>query len=119
MGRSASRLSSTRSGVVSSGCLAARIAGLPFAAPIPPLALFGRQAPVARLGHGRAENIQTTDVLLLPGRPAKFFIELLGVLFRELRHALNSEKVKITEHGRTDRDQFAQLPCLGHHENPP
>src|ERR1700690_3678339 len=119
MGRSASRLSSTRSGVVSSRFSAAAITRLSSAAPVPPLALLGRQKRIPRLRYRRAKNIQAADVLRLPGNLAKLLIKLFRVPPRELRHAGNPEQLEIAQHGRSNRHQVSEFSFFDGHENSP
>src|SRR5271165_148571 len=102
MGRSASRLSRTRSGVVNARVSAAPIARLSLSAPIPPLALVERQPRIPCLRHGRPKDIQAADVLRLAGNLAKLLIELLWVLPRELGDAANAEQVEIAQHCRSN-----------------
>src|SRR5579863_257916 len=80
MGRSASRLSRTRSGVVMLCFLAAAIVRLSLPAPIPPLALIEGQERIASLGHGRTISIQTADVLRFAGDLAYLLVKFLWVL---------------------------------------
>src|SRR5271155_3001083 len=110
MGRSASRLSRTRSGVVRLRLLdlAAGIAGLSLAAPIPPLALFTAQARVAGLRYCCAENIQAANIHRLPGSGAQALVQFFGVLARELRHAANAEQIEIAQHGGADGDEIRE-----------
>src|SRR5271154_1692452 len=118
MGRSASRLSRTRSGVVRLLLLdlAAGIAGLSLAAPIPPLALFAGQARIARLRHGGAKNVEAADIHPLAGFGAQALVQLFGILTRELRHAANAEQVEIAKHGRADGDEIPEAAVSGRHE---
>src|ERR1039458_7864086 len=60
--------------------------GFSFSAPVPPLALFTRQTRIAGLCNARAEHVQHTDVLPLPGDTAQFLVEILRVLARQFRH---------------------------------
>src|SRR5271155_3503562 len=118
MGRSASKLSRTRSGVVRLLLLdlVAGIAGLSAAAPIPPLALFTAQPRIARLRHGRAEHVQAADIHRLAGFGAQALVQLFGILARELRHAANAEQVEIAKHGRADGDEIPEAAISGRHE---
>src|SRR5258708_16579540 len=101
MGRSDSRLSSTRSGVVSCCFLAARIPVLPLAAPVPPLALFRGQLWIPGLRHGCAKNVQTADVRV-PGRgAAESFIASYRALPRQLRHAAYAQQIEVAPHSRS------------------
>src|ERR1700675_2588394 len=97
MGRSASRLSKTRSGVVRLLLfdLAAGIAGLSLAAPIPPTALRAGKPRVASLRHSRAENIQAADIHRPAGLGAQALVKFFGILARELRHAANPQQAEI------------------------
>src|SRR6185312_12313549 len=114
MGCSASRLSSTRSGTVSPAVfvarflgkvvLAAGIAGLSLAAPIPPLALLGREKRVAGLSYGGRENVLTADIDPLAGGAAELLIQLRRVALRKLLDRANPQKLKIANHGWPDRD---------------
>src|ERR1700688_3387755 len=107
MGRSASRLSRTRSRVVNSRFSAGAIARLSPAAPIPPLALFERQQRVPCLRYRRTKNIQAADVLRLPCNLAELLIKLFWASPRELRHAGNAEQIDITQHGRSNGNQVS------------
>src|SRR5580765_1435419 len=106
MGCSASRLSRTRSGTVSSRFLTAGIACLSLPAPVPPLALIGGKKRVARLGHGSRENILAADIHALAGNAAQFLIEAGRVLAGKLFHAADAEQFKIAQHGGTNGDQI-------------
>src|SRR4051812_47336445 len=109
MGCSASRLSSTRSGTVSPAffvarflcgvLLAAGIAGLSLAAPVPPLALLGREKWVAGLCYGGRENVLAADIDALAGGAAEFPIQLYRIALRKLLDAADAEQLKIAEHG--------------------
>jgi hypothetical protein len=70
------------------------------------LTLFDRKFRVARLGHGRAKNIQAADVLVLRRDAAKRFIETLGISPGELRDAAHAQSLEIAQHGGADRDQI-------------
>src|SRR4051812_42477284 len=112
MGCSASRLSSTRSGTVSPAffvarflrevVLAAGIADLSLAAPIPPLALLGREKRVAGLCYGGREDVLTADIDALAGGAAELLIQLRRVALRKLLYAADAEQLKIAEHGWPD-----------------
>src|ERR1700675_464878 len=108
MGRSASRLSKTRSGVVRLLLLdlAAGIAGLSLAAPIPPIALRAGKPGITGLRHSRAENIQAADIHRLAGLGAQALIQLLRILSGELRHAADPQQTEIAKHGGADGDQI-------------
>src|ERR1700680_2533515 len=116
IGRSASRLSSTRSGVVNSRFSARAIPLLSSAAPIPPLALLRWQTPVPCLRHRRAKNIQAADVLRLPRDSAQLLIKFLWASFGKLRHAGNAEQFKTAQHRRTNGNQVSQLALFCGHE---
>jgi hypothetical protein len=70
------------------------------------LTLFNRESRIARLGHGRAKNIQAADVLVLRGGAAKRFIKTLGIPPGELRDAAHAQNFEIAQHGGTDGDQI-------------
>src|ERR1700689_1221670 len=108
MGRSARRLSSTRSGVVKAVrfFLVAGIACLSLAAPIPPLAFTGAEPRIAGLRYCCAENIEAADIHRLAGFGAQALVQLVGILARELHHAANAEQIEIAQHGRADRDEI-------------
>jgi hypothetical protein len=115
MGCSASRLRRTRSGTVNPFFLAAAFlaecfldldkAGLSPAAPIPPLALRGREKRIAGLGNGGGENILAADIDALAGGAAKFQIKLCRILTGKMLYAANAKKLKIAEHGWSDGNQ--------------
>src|SRR5215471_4869069 len=128
MGRSASKLSSTRSAVVSSTpsfpfffFTAFLIAGLPhaglaflccasfpFFAPPPPLALLRRQPWILCLSDGGLERIQHANVLMLPGDSSQPGVHRLRVLLCQLRDAANAQQFEIAKHGGPDRNQILQ-----------
>src|SRR2546426_54594 len=105
IGRSASKLSSTRSGVVSSRplLLGAFIRNpapllpyslaslLPSSAPVPPQTFFRRQSRVSRLRHGRGKHIQHTDIVLLTGNVVQPVIEPPRILPRKRSEEHTSE----------------------------
>src|SRR3984885_7773005 len=117
IGRSASRLRSTRSGVVSSRFLAAGIACLALAAPLPPQALLDRQIRILRLRYRRPKYVQATDVLRPAGDLAELLVHLLRIAPRQLRHGANTEEFEIAQHRRANRNQVAQLPFFAGHKN--
>src|SRR5262245_32344620 len=114
MGCSASRPSSTRSGTVRPRCLGTGLTGLPLPAPIPPLALFGRQQRIARLLHRRRKDILAADVDSLSSNAAELPVKRGGIFAGQLLHTLNTEKLKIAQHGRADRDEILQTSLDGH-----
>src|SRR5580700_6369288 len=117
MGRSASRLSRTRSGVVSveRSFLAAGIASLSAAAPIPPLALCTGQPRIAGLRRRRGENIEAANIHGLACLGAQALIELFGILASELSHAANAEQIEIAKHGRADGNEIFEAALRGWH----
>src|SRR5215471_17873418 len=106
MGRSASKLSSTRSGVVSARFLVAGIGSLAFTTPIPPLTLVGRQFGILRLFDSCAEGVETADVDGLALQRAQLLVELLRIPARELRNAVYAEHLEVAQHRGTDRNQI-------------
>src|ERR1700722_5131344 len=108
MGRSARRLNSTRSGIVSARLLGAGIGRLSLAAPIPPLASFERQLRIPSLSHRSAKNIKAANILRLPGNEAQAFIELLGTAARQLLHAAHSQQFEVAQESRPDRNEIFQ-----------
>src|SRR5579863_5106350 len=116
IGRSASKLSRTKSGVVSAPCLAPVIACLPFATPIPPLALLCRQTWISGLRYGRTKDIEAADVHRPLGNSAKLFVKFLRILPGELVHAGNSKQLEIAQHGRPDRHQVLQFTFFQRHK---
>src|SRR5258707_5714529 len=84
IGCSASRLSKTRSGMVSSRFLAAGMARFPLPAPVPPLALLGREQRIAGLSYGRREDVLAADVDALAGDAAELLIKVGWVLIMRL-----------------------------------
>src|SRR5580765_1247826 len=119
MGRSANRLSSTRSGVVNSPFLRFGILCLPPPTPIPPPAPFDGEQRVSSLCHGRAEHIETADVLCLASDFAESFIQLFRVSPRELLHAMNSEHFEIVGDCWPYRNQVPQAALRFRHKHPP
>src|SRR5580692_4548083 len=95
MGRSASKLSRTRSGVVSVPCLFFGMAFLSAAAPIPPLAFFRGEQRIARLGYGGLERVEAADVDALAGDAAKLFVHFAGILARELADGADFQQLEI------------------------
>src|SRR5438270_6083448 len=116
MGCSASRLSSTRSGTVSSRFLLP-MACLALPAPVPPLALPGRKQRIAGLRHGRGKYVLAADIDPLSGQDAELAIHPGRVLPRQLFHAANAELFEVAQHGRTHRDQVLEITFL--HAIPP
>src|SRR5579884_1074317 len=106
MGCSASRLSKTRSGTVSSLFLLAGMAGLSLAAPIPPLALPGGKQGIARLGNSGRENVLAADVDFLASNLAEPLIKADRILQGKLAHAADAKQFKVAKHGRTYGDQI-------------
>src|SRR5580692_8501036 len=116
IGRSASKLSRTKSGVVSAPCLAPAIACLPFATPIPPLALLHRQMWIPGLRDSRTKDIEAADVHRLLGNSAKLLVKFLRILPGELADAGNAEQLEIVQHGRSDRNQVLQFAFFQRHK---
>src|SRR5215510_15435692 len=98
MAHSASKLKSTRSGVVSSDFLRGMSLFAP-AAPVPPLTLFSRQERIPGLSDRCGENIQAADVVPLPGDAAEFGVKPSWILPAELRHAADAQQLEIAQHG--------------------
>src|SRR5215475_6589791 len=113
MGRSANRLSKTRSGVVSARLLGPGMICFPLSAPIPPLALLGWESRILRLGYGGAKDVQAANVLRLPGDLTQFFVQLLRIAPRKLRHPVNAQHIEVADHRRPHRNQVLQttLSC--------
>src|ERR1043166_9419276 len=101
MGCSARRLSSTRSGTVSSRRLVAAILRLSLPAPIPPLALLGRKKRIARLRHGCGKDILAADIDALSGNAAEPLVKPPRILPRQLLDAANAQKLEVAQHGRS------------------
>src|ERR1700691_5162257 len=108
MGRSASKLSRTRSGVVRLLGLFLGMVFLPQAAPIPPLAFFRGKQRVARLGYRGLKGVEAADVNALAGEAAKFFVYFMRILARELADGANAQHFKIAKHGGADGNQILQ-----------
>src|SRR5271163_3385049 len=120
MGRSANRLSRTRSGVVSPdflarGFLAPGIARLSLLAPVPPLRLLERQPRIPRLRHGRPEHVQAADVLRLSGDVAEFFVKPFRIAPPELPYTADPQHLEVANHRRSNRNQVLQQPFLCRH----
>src|SRR5579864_4229666 len=108
IGRSASRLSRTKSGIVSSRFSAGGdITLLSLAAPIPPLRLFQRETWISRLRNGRAKNVQAANILGLSRKQAELLIKFFWILPGQLRHAADAEQFKIAEHRGSNRSQVS------------
>jgi len=75
---------------------------LPPAAPIPPLALLGRQERVSCLGYGCAEDVEAADVLRLARDATEIPIKPFGVSAGQLGHTADSEQFKVAGDGRAD-----------------
>src|SRR6202046_1866262 len=116
MGRSASRRSSTRSGVVRLLALFFGMFFLPQAAPIPPLAFFRGEQRVARLCYRGLKCVQTADVDALAREAAKFLVHFARILPRELTDRANAQHFKVAQHGGADGNQILQpaLRSVGH-----
>jgi len=79
--------------------------------------LFGRQARIARLRHCRSERIEYANVLMLFRHAPKLTIKPLGASTSQIRHAANTQQLKISQHGWTDRDQILKLSGLSWHHS--
>jgi len=90
---------------------------LSFAAPIPPLALFGGQERIARLRDGCGKNVQATDVLMLAGNTAELMVHLARIPTGELRNAADAEKVKITFDSWTHRNELPKTSVRALHNS--
>src|SRR5258706_5836243 len=100
MGRSASRLNRTRSGVVREALLLGlRTLGFSPAAPIPPDTLFHGQAGIARLRHRGAEHVLHAYVLTLAGDAAQLCVHGPRLRAGKLRDAANPQHFEIAKHG--------------------
>src|ERR1700693_2068955 len=108
MGRSASRLSRTRSGVVRPLALFFGMVFLPQAAPIPPLTFFCGKQRVASLRHRGLKAVEAADIDALAGEAAKFFVHFVRILARELADGANAQQFEIAEHGGADGNQILQ-----------
>src|SRR5215471_1713798 len=121
MGCSASRLSRTRSGVVRFRVLllgmgrlpalrlARRSRALPLAAPVPPMALGGRETGIARLRHGGGEGVEHAGIRALAGYPTEPLVKMAGLLAGKLRHAADAQPPKIPQHGRPNGDEVGKF----------
>src|ERR1700682_2717542 len=119
MGRSASKLSNTRSGVVSVNRLPLRMLhrfALSQAAPIPPLALLRGKPRVTRLRHHRVKNVEAADVLVRRRHAAQLLIESLGILPGKLRHAAHPQEFKVAQHRRTNGNQISKGTGIRSHK---
>jgi hypothetical protein len=92
------------------------MAFLPAAAPVPPLTFFRGQRRVASLGYGGLEGVEAADVDALAGDAAKFFVQLAGILARELADGADLQQLEIAEHGGANRNQILQTAgwSVGH-----
>src|SRR5438309_3536568 len=110
MGRSESRLSSTRSAVVRSSLrLRFGTPRLPLAAPVPPYTFLRRQSWIARLRDGCSEDVEAADVRTLPGDLAQASIHLARVGVSQLSDAADAQQLEVAQHGRPYRDQILQV----------
>src|SRR5262245_928839 len=109
---SASRLNSTRSGIVSEPArLPGFTLGLSDAAPIPPLALLGWQPWVAGLSHRGGEYVEAADVVLLVGQAAQLVIHVTGFLSSELGYAVYPQNLEVADHRGAYRHKVSK-PAL-------
>src|SRR5215467_13140323 len=105
MGRSESRLSTTRSAVVRSSLrLPLGTPGLSLATPVPPYTLLWRQSRVARLRNRRLKDIEAANVLPFSGDLAQALVHAARTRFGQLSDAANSQQLEIAKHGRPDRN---------------
>src|SRR5581483_1162276 len=118
MGRSANRLSSTRSGVVSSNVLR-RIACLSFATPMPPLTLLEGKFRISGLRHHRTKHVQATDVLRLTFGRTQLFKHLFRIAPRQRRHTPVPQQFQIIQNRWTNGYQGLQFSLLCAHRNSP
>jgi len=77
--------------------------------------LLGGEAVITRLGHGGPEDVEHTDVRLLPGDTPEPLIESLGVKAGELGHAADTEPIEITQHGGSDGNKVLQPATVPFH----
>src|SRR4029077_11738249 len=115
IGRSASRLSRTRSGVVSARFLAPGIARFPLAARVPALALFHGKLRILRLRHRRLKDIQTADILRFPGLDTELLVQLFRIAACELSNRLNPQKFEVTNYRRSHRNQIPETSLRCRH----
>src|SRR4051795_13504814 len=99
MGRSASRLSKTRSGVVSPFSLPFLIFLFPQPAPVPPLALLRRKQRIFCLRNGGTKNIQATDILPLPLDTVQCRIHGLRISSGKPFNTVDAQLVEVAQHG--------------------
>jgi hypothetical protein len=50
---------------------------------------------------------------------AKLFVQALRILPRKLRHAMNSQKLEVAQHGGADGDQILETPGFLRHRKSP
>src|SRR5271165_6167798 len=79
--------------------------GFSFAAPIPSLAFFRREARVACLGHCGFKSIEDARILALAGEPLEARIHSLGILLGKLRDGVTAELIKVAQHGGPDGNE--------------
>src|SRR6185437_6005942 len=110
MGRSDSRLSKTRSAVVS-GSLLLRFATprLPFPAPVPPYRLRRREQRIARLRHRCLKYIKAADVVLLSRKLTQTFVHMVGILSCQSGKIGDSQQLKVAKHCWPDGNQVLQF----------
>lgn len=77
--------------------------------------MLGGEAVVTRLGDGGPEDVEHTDVRPLPGDTREPLIESSGVQAGELRHAADTEPIKVTQHGGSDGNQVLQPATVPFH----
>jgi hypothetical protein len=65
---------------------------------------------MARLGHGRAKDIETADIYRLTRFCAQALVKLFRILARELSHAANPQQTEIAKHGRPNRNKILKTP---------
>jgi hypothetical protein len=84
------------------------MAFLSSAAPIPPLTFFCGEQRVASLGYSGLKCVEAADVDALAGDSAKLFVQLAGVLARELADGADLQQLEIAKHGGADGNQILQ-----------
>jgi hypothetical protein len=77
--------------------------------------LIGREKRIARLGHGRSEDVEKTNVVVLAGDAAELLVEAPGIGAGELADGADSKQFEIVYRGRPDGDQILQATLFGWH----
>jgi len=79
--------------------------------------IFRGEARVACLGHRGCKSIEDAGILTLAGKPLEARVHLLGILFGKLRDGVDTELIKVAQHGGPDGDEVLKA-ADGRHGSP-